>query len=140
MVIARGTDVWASAASIALFAVGGLGIPVGGVVMTWRTDGTEGLRALGRRLIDPGRISRLWWTVVLLLYPAVKLGSIALGLAFGTVEAPVQLKQASELLARPDELLLYAGFVFLLGPLPEEIGWRGYLLDVAERREPNSRA
>lgn len=134
VVIARGTDVWTSPTSVALLAVGGLGVPLGGALMTWRTEGARGLRALGRKLLDPGRISGWWWTVVLLLYPAVKLGSVALALVFGTMEEPLQLEQASRLLAHPDELLLYAGFVFLLGPLPEEVGWRGYLLDQLQRR------
>lgn len=44
--------------------------------MTWRTEDARGLRALGRRLIEPGRVSGWWWAVVLLLHPAVKLASV----------------------------------------------------------------
>jgi membrane protease YdiL (CAAX protease family) len=42
---------------------------------------------------------------------------------------PLHLHEAAELALQPVDLLLYLGFVLLLGPLPEEIGWRGYLLD-----------
>ena len=47
----------------------------------------------------------------------------------GATEAPFDLTEARELIGQPVELGLHLGFVLLLGPLPEEIGWRGYLLD-----------
>lgn len=75
------TNVWESSWALGLFAVGGLGLPLGGLAMTLHLAGRSGLRDLWRCLIDPNRLSAGW------------------------------------------------------GPLPEEIGGRGYLLD---RRRPPS--
>lgn len=128
-VIVLGVDVWSSSRAMALFAVGGLGLPIGGLLMTWRVAGRSGLRDLGRRIVEPGRLSAGWWAVVLLLQPAVKLAAGGLALAAGVTDAPFNLQEAADLVVQPVDLLLYLGFVLLLGPLPEEIGWRGYLLD-----------
>jgi len=124
-----GVELWTSPPAMAVFAIGGLGLPVGGAYMTWRTAGREGLRDLGRRLVEPGRLSPWWWAVVLGLQPAIKLAAGGLALLLGATDAPFDLEQATALALQPVDLLLYLGFVFLLGPLPEEIGWRGYLLD-----------
>lgn len=129
VVILWGVDVWNSMGATALFAVGGLGLPIGGVLMTWRVAGRSGLRDLGRRIIEPGRLSARWWAVVLLLFPALKLAAGGLALATGATDTPFRLQEAAELAVRPVDLGLHLGFVLLLGPLPEEIGWRGYLLD-----------
>jgi membrane protease YdiL (CAAX protease family) len=129
IVVGQGMDVWQTPWAMALFALGGLGLPVGGVVMTGRVAGHAGLRDLGRRLIDPTRIGGWWWVVILLLLPTIKLTAGGLAVLFGVTDVPVQLEDAREFVAHPGELLLYLGFVLLLGPLPEEIGWRGYLLD-----------
>jgi len=129
IVIVLGVDVWNSSRAMALFAVGGLGLPIGGVLMTWRVAGHSGLRDLGRRLVEPGRLSTRWWAVVLLLQPAVKLAAGGLAFATGATDAPFHLQEAASLVVHPVDLLFYLGFVLLLGPLPEEIGWRGYLLD-----------
>jgi len=134
LVIARGVDVWQSPGAIALFAVGGLGLPIGGVVMTYRVAGRSGLRDLGRRLVQPGRISGWWWAVVLGLLPALKLAAGGLAVLFGAADVPFNLQEASDLVLQPVDLLLYLGFVLLLGPLPEEVGWRGYLLDRLQLR------
>ncbi len=129
VIVALGVDVWSSSLATTLLIVGGLGLPIGGVLMTWRVAGRSGLRDLGRRMIEPGRLSARWWTVVLLLPPALKLSAGGLALATGATDTPFRLQEAAELAVQPVDLLLYLGFVLLLGPLPEEIGWRGYLLD-----------
>ena len=129
IILWQGVDVWSTPWATALFAVGGLGLTIGGVVMTAHLAGRSGLRDLGWRVVDPGRIRAGWWTAVLLLYPAVKLAAGGLAVLFGQADVPFRLQEAAELAVHPVDLLLYLGFVFLLGPLPEEIGWRGYLLD-----------
>src|SRR6056297_3219149 len=75
IVVWQGVDVWNTPWATALFAIGGLGLPIGGVVMTGRVAGREGLRDLGRRIINPGRISLGWWAAVLLLLPGLKLAA-----------------------------------------------------------------
>lgn len=128
-IVVLGVDVWSSPLATTLLVVGGLGLPMGGVIMTWRVAGRSGLRDLGRRIIDPGRLSARWWAVVLLLSPMLKLAAGGLALATGATDTPFRLQEAADLAVQPVDLLLYLGFVLLLGPLPEEIGWRGYLLD-----------
>jgi membrane protease YdiL (CAAX protease family) len=66
--------------------------------------------------------------------PAVKLSAGGFAVLFGVTDAPFNLVDATTLLARPGEFLMYLGFLLLLGPLPEEIGWRGYLLDRLQLR------
>jgi len=134
IVVWQGVDVWHTPWATALFAIGGLGLPIAGVVMTGRVAGREGLRDLGRRIIDPGRISLGWWAAVLFLMPALKLTAGGLALLVGGTEAAFDWEEAVAQLAQPADFLLYLGFVLLLGPLPEEIGWRGYLLDRLQLR------
>jgi membrane protease YdiL (CAAX protease family) len=129
VVVASGAHVWGEPWATAVFAIGGLGLPIGGVVMTWSVAGRDGLRGLGRRLVDPTRIAPRWWLVILGLYPAIKLVAGGCAVLFGSVDVPFELAETSALLRAPGELLAVMGFLLLLGPLPEEIGWRGFLLD-----------
>lgn len=134
IVVLWGETVWDSSVALALFAIGGLGLPIGGVLMTRWVAGSSGLRDLGRRLVEPGRLSAGWWAVVLFLYPALKVAAGGLAVLLGTEEVPFDLAETIDLLIQPVDLLLALGFIFLLGPLPEEIGWRGYLLDWLQLR------
>jgi uncharacterized protein len=125
--------VWAMPAVI-LFVAGGAGVLLGGVVMSRATYGRDGLRDLGRRIVDPRPIAGRWWAVILLLFPALVLASAGLAYVMGWSAAPVDLEGAAARLVRPAQLLGMVLFILIIGPLPEEVGWRGYLLDRLQLR------
>ncbi len=97
-------------------------------VLTWRTDGRRGAGALLRRAWNV-RIPIRWLAVTLLGPLALGAGAMALHL-IGGGHLP-----AGSLLHQPAAILPYAVVIFFfLGPVPEEFGWRGYLLDRLQAR------
>jgi len=113
---------------VAFTVLGGSGPMLGGIVMARRTYGRRGLRDLWRRLVDVDRLPLRWLAVALLLQPAFLLAAALVAFVGGS-PTPLDAAELVGLLGSPASLLATAGFVLLLGPLPEEIGWRGYLLD-----------
>src|SRR5215217_8216180 len=96
-------------------------------VMTGATEGREGVRGLLRRIVL-WRVGLGWYLFVLLGIPAIILLS--------TVFLPGALA-SFEASAVPSTLFLYvvAGpvFLFIGGPVFEEIGWRGFALPRLQR-------
>jgi uncharacterized protein len=128
-----GRSVWEMPA-VLFFIAGGAGVFLGGFVMSRVTYGHAGLADLWRRLLDPARIGARWWAAILLLYPVLNLAAAALALVLGASERPLDPAAAASRLADPVGLLAMMGFILIIGPLPEEIGWRGYLLDRLQLR------
>lgn len=123
-----GESVW-DAPGVYFFYVGGAGVFIGGVMMSYVVHGVDGLRDLARRIFDPRRIAGRWWAVILLLYPALALLAAAIATVAKIAPQPLNLTEAHRLLAHPTQLLVFVAFILIIGPLPEEIGWRGFLLD-----------
>lgn len=106
-----------------LFLVGGFGPSVAGWWMLRR----GGRRDTLRRLVDPRPIRPRWWAVILVGYPVVFALSSALHVALGGTWPSFQ--GGAAYLAGPLALIGGLAIVALLGPISEEIGWRGYALD-----------
>lgn len=126
-------DVWEMPAVI-FFILGGAGVFLGGIIMTWVVYGREGLSELGVRIIDPTLVPGRWWAVVLFLPLLLTLLSAGVAILLGSETSPLQIETGLEQFSHPLQLLVTLGFYLLIGPLPEEIGWRGYLLDRLEVR------
>jgi membrane protease YdiL (CAAX protease family) len=115
-----------------LVAAGGIG-PTAAALLLLRTRHTaEGRADYWRRVIDLQRIRPLWCAAALLLPFAWNALGILTGVILG--EGPPEFEVAARLLASPLTILPFAVFILLFGPIPEELGWRGYALDALQAR------
>ncbi|HFE32385.1 MAG TPA: CPBP family intramembrane metalloprotease [Gammaproteobacteria bacterium] len=127
-------DAWAWPWALFIY-VGGLGPPLAGLLMTAALEGRAGLRALWRRLVEWRRIPLRWALVALGLMPALTVLALALAGLFGMPGVPASETTGIDFWSgHPWSLLGLAFWLLLFGPLPEEIGWRGYALDRLQRR------
>lgn len=110
-----------------LFAIGGLGPAIAGISLTYLTRGPAGRRDYWRRVVDFRRIGPQWLAVIFLLFPLTGALAIATGMLSG--ESLPALDNVAGYLAEPWRLIPFAVFLLFFGPLPEELGWRGYGLD-----------
>lgn len=104
-----------------LLVMAGAGPSVAAVVVVAAASGRSGLRALAARMLR-WRVAPGWYVGVLVVFPALLVGALAAavtadGQAFRTAfPGPAWL------------LPLFLPLVALLGPVQEEIGWRGLAL------------
>lgn len=135
LIILSGRSIW-TYKNLSLFAIGGLGPMMAGIYMTGIIKGRKGLNRLGNRIVDPQRIKGRWWWIIVLLFPLVTLIATLINNYLPALQSgnALNTNQALHMMRRPWELLYFMGFVLLLGPLPEEIGWRGFALDALQKR------
>lgn len=109
---------------VILLYLGGLGPPVAGIALTYLNKDKAHQKEYWQRVLNPQRIGGKWYLVILLAYPILVL-LVALVLK-GQIQISETLKELS---IQPISLITFVLFIFVFGPLPEELGWRGYVLD-----------
>ena len=130
---ALGTSVETTPGSV-LLRLGLLGPMLGGIAFTYLTRDRQGRREYWSRVIALRRIPATWYLVILLFAPALMTLALLLDVASGGSVAPALRERASSLVAAPAVVIAFAFRVLINGPLPEELGWRGYVLDRLQTR------
>lgn len=118
-----------------LYLLGGFGPSIAGVFMVYRTRDQDSARDFWQRVFSFRRIGPGWYAFIVLVFPVL----VALSLLV-EVLAGRNLPFFPYLAALAGEPLLVLWLpvialqVLLLGPLSEELGWRGYALDVLQAK------
>jgi membrane protease YdiL (CAAX protease family) len=117
------SDVKGPAWAIALFLIGGFVPSLLAIFLTWKKEGLSGLRILGQRIIQ-FKLGWRWYVFTFLIVIAGTVGQLTINKLLGNAfDGHLCLAQLGSFLQ-----------LLILGPLSEEIGWRGYALGRLQTR------
>lgn len=108
-----------------LVALGGVGPAVAAICLVHVGRDRQARHDFWARVFDFRRIGLRWYGVVLLTVPLVTAVAALLDVLGGGSGAQLEVRFQSGLLS----ILPFALFTLFFGPVPEELGWRGYALD-----------
>lgn len=117
---------------IVLLAMGVLGPAVSAIFLTCLTGDKQERRDYWSRLISFKRIGPRWYAIIILIAPVYSVLAILTGLVIkGNIPA---FDTAVGYVTHPLTIIPFAIMRLVYGPLPEELGWRGYALDRLQRK------
>lgn len=102
------------------------------IILISRAHDKEQWRDYWQRVFDIRRIGRRWHVVIWLTFPVLNAVAILLSVLSGSPSPGFET--AKSLLSEPWRIFPFAIFILIFGPLPEELGWRGYALDGLQAR------
>lgn len=112
-----------------LFLLGGAGPFLAAAALTQLREASATRRDFWIRVFDPRRLRWRWGLAALLMHPAIVALSILVDVSSGG-----SLPRTEPGARSVPAALSLLFFVFWFGPLPEEIGWRGFALDRLQGR------
>jgi membrane protease YdiL (CAAX protease family) len=110
-----------------LMILGGLGPAVAEIILVFGLGNRQLRRDYKHRVLDVRRIGWRWAALILLIFPVLNGIATLLSVVSGGPEPTFET--AERLLANPLSIVPFLLFLFVFGPLPEELGWSGYALD-----------
>jgi membrane protease YdiL (CAAX protease family) len=113
-----------------LIALGGIGPLVAAVALIYTSQDRSVRRDYWQRVVDLRRISAGWYAVTIFTVPVLTAFAVLLDILTGGSGAHLEARFRSS----PLDILPFAIFTLFFGPLPEELGWRGYALDRLQRK------
>lgn len=118
--------------AVILYYIGGFGPSLAGVIMIDRTQDKQGQKDFLKRLIGFNSIGGWWYAFIFLIFPAFLCLTVLIYRITQNAypDLPALAGISGQLLTLP----LLALMILLIGPLSEEIGWRGFALDQLQQR------
>ncbi len=112
--------------------IGGAIPPLMAILLIYRLHTPEERRDYWQRVIGFKRIGIKWYAVIFLAAPVLAgLGALLDMVIGGKGAAP---EMAARFISHPLSIIPYAIFILLFGPLPEELAWRGYALELLQKK------
>ncbi|WP_457751015.1 methyltransferase domain-containing protein [Thermococcus sp.] len=118
--------------AILLGAFGLFGPAFAEIILIFRAHDRGQRQDYWQRVFDIKRIGKKWFLVIWLTFPVLNTLAILLSILAGSPSPGFET--AKNLLSEPWKIFPFAIFILIFGPLPEELGWRGYALDGLQAR------
>lgn len=118
--------------AILFYIIGGCGPSLIALLFVQRTFNQEQRRAFWSRVINPRRVKPVWWVISLVGIPAMMLLGVWVNTILGGVIP--SMDYAHLLKNQPAEIPVFLIMMMIGGPLAEELGWRGLLLETFQKK------
>ncbi len=115
-----------------LLILGAFGPTFAAIYLVQRYGNSAAKHDFWSRVFSVKRVPILWWLVILLIMPAIYFLGYYIYSFFGGVQPPVASLFSG--LDSASAILLFAFVMLMAGPVSEELGWRGYVLDPLQQK------